>query len=457
LELRASRKVFRLKLFRIERFMDNKPVFTSLILLGVICLLSGCAVLRSAAQILTIAGIEQDVAESRTGQREEAGTNVNSPPASANPNTTAGPLLELLRYIPDDPAHRQFLSFGDAAAWHSAWAMPCVENFEAVQNLPSPRREQWLFALPLQTLPPPVLGTQYLAVEEMGDMYGFSMYDAERYLDAGQPPDNFAVIDISADQEQIVATLRAFGYLCTADDQGYLCSIGEDYEADLQSPSLVGRLGGLNRIAVLDGRLIIGKATSLITNALASDAGDKRSLADDPFYQAASHALAHPTMVENGALVGVLLNGMPFFEDPLVMLDRGNSAIQEQLARYAAEPLPSFALAAFATYRGSGASYLTVALVFPIGVNAEAAAATLAERLQTYVSPVTGVPLDGDWAYEDASAVEAAGLPVALVTMRVDDPEEEADESWHIFSWANLIFRRDVHFLMNGPPDVERE
>jgi hypothetical protein len=335
--------------------------------------------------------------------------------------------------------------------------VPRVESFEAVQNLPSPQREQWLFALPLQTLPPAVLGAQYLAVEEMGDLYGFSLFDAERYLDAGQPPDNFAVVEISADQAQIVTALTAFGYLCTADDHANLCSIGEDYHTDLQSPSLVGRLGGLNRIAILDGRLIIGRATAIITGALATYAGENRSLADDPFYQAAATALADPALAENGALVGVLLNGMPFFDDPLVMLDQDNIAIQEQLARYAAEPLPPYALAAFATYRGAAASYLTVALVFPIGVDAQTAGSVLAARMQTYVSPVTQRSLEDQWTFQRTDAVEAAGLPVALITMRVDDPEGEANESWRILSWADLVFRRDVLFLTNGLPGVDRE
>jgi hypothetical protein len=439
--------------------MYNKPLFTSLALLGILCLLSGCAAMRTTAMLLTMAGTEQEVAPNPPG------SGVNQLPTSTEPHTADSPLLDLLRYVPDDPAHRQSLTFGDAAAWHIAWAVPRVESFEAVQSLPSPQREQWLFALPLQTLPPAVLGAQYLAVEEMGGLYGFSLFGAERYLDAGQPPDNFAVIEISAEQEQIITALTAFGYLCTAGDHANLCSIGEDYHTDLQSPSLVGRLGGLNRIAVLDGRLIIGRATALITGALATYAGENRSLADDPFYQAAATALTdhevgakrHPALAENGALVGVLLNGMPFFDDPLVMLDQDNIAIQEQLALYAAEPLPPYALAAFATYRGAEASYLTLALVFPNGVDATGAATILAERMQTYVSPVTGSPLNERWTYQDAVGVEAAGLPVALVTMRVDDRKEGAHDIGRIFSWADLLFRRDVLFLTNGLPGVDRE
>jgi hypothetical protein len=148
---------------------------------------------------------------------------------------------------------------------------------------------------------------------------------------------------------------------------------------------------------------------------------------------------------------------MPFFDDPLVMLDQDNHAIQEQLARYASKPLPPFALAAFATYRGAEASYLTLALVFPNGVDATGAADILAERMQTYVSPVTGSPLNERWTYQDAVGVEAAGLPVAIVTMRVDDREEDANGAGRIFSWADLVFRRDTLFLSNGLPGADSQ
>jgi hypothetical protein len=366
-------------------------------------------------------------------------------------------LLDLLRYIPDTPAHRQSLTFGDAAAWHEAWGMPRVDSFDAVQALPPLQRQQWLFGLSSQTLPPQVLGTQYLAVEEMDDSYGFSLFDAERYLETGQPPDNLTVVDITADKEHIVTALTGAGYTCTPDNRQYLCSIREDNQADLQSPSPIGRLGELNRIAVLDGRLLIGRATDLITKALATYADDNRSLADDPFYQAAATALVDPATASNGALVGAILFGLPLLDDPVVMLDQDNTVIQEQLARYAAEPLPPCALAAFATYHGAEASYLTVALVFPIGVDAQAAAATLAGRMQTYVSPVTGRSLEEQWAFQRANAVEAAGLPVALVTMRVADPEEEAGGNWRIFNWAELVFRRDLLFLTTGLSLVEDE
>jgi hypothetical protein len=53
---------------------------------------------------------------------------------------------------------------------------------------------------------------------------------------------------------------------------------------------------------------------------------------------------------------------------------------------------------------------------------------------------------------ESAIAVEAERLPVALVTLRADDPpptpEDEPIVNTFVFSWWQLVTMRDTGFLM---------
>jgi len=89
------------------------------------------------------------------------------------------------------------------------------------------------------------------------------------------------------------------------------------------------------------------------------------------------------------------------------------------------------------------------------GADADAAADVLAGRLRDY-------PLYGSEAskltdyvtFEQAAGTSAAGLPVALTVLCVDDPsvsEETGRLEAPTFFWLRLVAREDLLFLLTEP------
>jgi hypothetical protein len=119
--------------------------------------------------------------------------------------------------------------------------------------------------------------------------------------------------------------------------------------------------------------------------------------------------------------------------------------------------LPLYTMVAFGTRHShdAGATFLILALVFPPGTDAQAAADAVGARLRDYVSVRYQTTLEDRWTFDRAISAEVDGLPVALVVMRAADPpptpEEEPLARAGVFSWIDLIFARDVGFLAPGP------
>lgn len=400
--------------------------------------LSGCRLVQPTARTLQLL----------TAVQVDVHASVQPQPATA----ATTPLLRLLGYVPNEPAYRDYLIFGNVAAWYAATNMERVEGVDAWQALDQPQRDQWAFDLPIQTLPPESLGIRYLLVEDMRAFYGFSFFDAERFVEAGMPPGNFTVVETSADPAQIDKALLATGYKTTSIANGTLYSIREDNAIDLRSPTKVGQLGQLNRIALLDHTLVIGRATALVNQVVATAQGRGANLADDPIYHALAKALAAPALMPFGQVVGVILIGQPLADDPLVMLDQGNEAALAQLDAYAQAPLQPYLALGFATQRLGDATYLTLAVVFPSTVDGASTAALLGERLSTYISVATDRPLQERWSLAETTTVEAAGLSVALVTMQVAPADVSGTVRTRPLAWSELIFQRDLLFLLVGEP-----
>lgn len=375
--------------------------------------------------------------------------------------TPENPLLRMLSFVPDTPENRQYLSYGDLAAWHQSWDVPRLDNLDDLEALPRDLRAYWMIVMPSQTIPPQVMGLQYVRTDDMRNVYGFDVFNVDRYLSAGQPPDMISVVEYSFPDEQIADALVGTGYesQSLADDVT-LYSILDDYEIDVARetiPTRVGQLGDLNRIALLDGQMLIAKATPNIEAALSANQGAISSLADDPAYVAAVTALDDPALGDMGQLVGVILVDGLQLSDPLqyVLLNFSPEEVTRFLEEVAGEPsLPFYYVAAFGTQHSPGATHLVLALVFPEGVDAKEAANVLAERIQNYESLVTQQTLEDRWTFELATGTKVNDLPVALISMRVDDPppspegEELANAS--VFAWNRMILARDTAFLIAG-------
>lgn len=368
---------------------------------------------------------------------------------------------EFLRFVPDRPDYRQYLTFGDAAAWHASWGVPRVDNLEQLDALDREQRAYWLYIMSRQTTPPGYL-VNYLLGEDQRGFYGFDLFNLDRYLIAGQPPNEITVAGFSFDAEQIAGALAGSGYQAEKLKTGRtLYSIGDDYRYDLNFPTKTGRMGDLNRIALLDDKMVIAKATELVTASLAAYNDQIPSLAEDPEYVALLQALADPALAGTGQLMGAIV--MDDLEisarDYAMTLLRGKTAqqVDEKLAELSQGPqLPAYSLVAFVTHHTEGATYLILAVLFPKGADAQAAADLLADRLRDYVSFRFNRPLSEVWAergarVEKAVAVEAGGLPVALVLIRAEDPPptppDQAQVNAAIAWWVDLVIARDYGFL----------
>lgn len=374
-------------------------------------------------------------------------------------DTVDNPLLRMLRFVPDTPENREYVTYGDAAAWYSSWDVPRIDSIAEIDGLERDPRAYWLNILPRQTTPPDALGLQFMMLDEMRGAYGFDLFNVDRYLQAGLPPDLVSVIEYSFPDSQIVDALIASGYSVeTLNDEAALYSILDDYQLDVSMEMVktrVGQLGNLNRIALLEGQMVIAKATANVTNAFAAHEGDIPSLADDPGYIAATSALLDSALGDMGELVGVIwVDGLQL-ADPLAYAEFGASQevvdqIREELIT-ADSALPPYDLVAFGTRHSPGATHLILAVVFPVDTDAKAAANVLAERMENYTSLVTNQPMTDRWDLEMATGTKVNGLPVALVSMRVDDPAPTPDgqelPNAAVFTWSQMVWSRDTLFL----------
>ena len=188
-----------------------------------------------------------------------------APVAIVDEPAAVAPLLDLLSFVPDTPENRSMVTFGDVDAWYAATGNARIGSLDEIDTLSDAQREAMLFILPTQTLPPDALGLQYLRTGDLRERLGFNYFDAAQMLQAGQPPDLITALNVNADPAAIGAVLGTAGYTATEASGATLYSLRDDYEIDMQDSSPVGRLGALNRVAVIDERA--DPATVLIARA----------------------------------------------------------------------------------------------------------------------------------------------------------------------------------------------
>jgi hypothetical protein len=191
-----------------------------------------------------------------------------APHTASQAKTVADPVLRPLRFVPDTSNTRGWLAYGDLAAWHTSWDVPRIDNVAELDGLENDPRIYWMFIMPRQTQPPDSLGVQYLMQGDYRPAFGFDLFNLDRFLQAGYPPDAITAAEGSFEAAQIEDALAASGYTAQPlETGGTLYSIREDYEMDPASDlPMPGRLGALNRIALLEGgKLLIARATGVVT------------------------------------------------------------------------------------------------------------------------------------------------------------------------------------------------
>ena len=380
-------------------------------------------------------------AEATSGEANVASSHGATDVTIAKPVTSSSnALLQMLQSVPNRVEYRRYLTYGNPAAWHTVTGISRIAEVGELDLLPEKEKDALLFGMIPQTMPPGTLGSEYVISEPQSDYFGFNLFTLDRWLEAGQPPDQINVAEFSFDASSIADALTAVGYESTPlDDSSTLYSIRDDYEIDLDAPLRTGMLGELNRIILGDGQMIIGRATEIVEEAHSAILGIQPSLADDPIVRAVAESLGNPML--EGEMVGMIIIDNPVF-DPVAALglDFSQEAIDELRASLGEASLPLFLLPAFATNRTQDETFLNLAVVFPQGTDIEGATETLAARLTAYTSLRTKQTLEDQWTFVQATSVEANGFPVVLVTM-------QANDSGNPISWASMIFSRDLAFL----------
>jgi hypothetical protein len=389
---------------------------------------------------------------------------VSTAPLTAQETTpessaASNPLLDMLRFIPDTADYRQFITYGDQAAWYRGWGFQPIPDRDTLLSMDNsaPVYNAWTLVMGRQTTPPEFLGYQYTRAEDMRSFYGFDLFHVDRYLQAGIPPGWISVVDFSFDPAQIASALTASGYSASALESGAkLYSLHGDNEVSLGgSLPHVGQLGGLNRIALLGQQMVIARATAVAQNALQAHSGATPSLAENPAYIAGIQSLADPSLAQTGELVGaILVDGLMFTKDQLCPPDA-----QPCDVAFPDAPLPAFDLAVFATLHTPGKTSLVLALVFPETTDATGAAAALAQRIKSYQSfrfqrPLLDVLHERGGDFDLAVDTKVNERPVALVVLHDDDPSLKTDSSGviqsSVFDWFDFIATRDVMYLVPG-------
>ena len=374
-----------------------------------------------------------------------AGRPVNPPPGSATVARFTSevaahvPLVDLLALVPDTEANRSWFSYGDVEGWHGATVVPRLSSLDDLDTFSEEENSAWLYDMPRQTAPPAALGISYLMLDDMRPAYGFSFLDAAQMIEAGRPPETLTVVSLNVPSAQVANALAESGYARTELAGATLFSSGDDYAIDLASPTNVGRLGTLNRVAIVESdvpgtQLLIARATAPITQAVAASAGEIRSLADDRIYSTLADAV-EGGLILTGTLVGlIVLDGVQQVEVNAAF----TSPDADVLARYAADPLPPYRLRAFATTRDGVDTFLTVLIAMGTTGDPQESAAILGDRLADYVSIVDEQPLGDEWELVMTGSFESTAR-LAYATVKLNHGSS--------ISWIDLIARRDLLFL----------
>jgi len=266
------------------------------------------------------------------------------------------------------------------------------------------------------------------------DAFGYDVFQVDREISAGQPPDSLSRMEGIFDAGAIIADLQTGGYTPTSQDGVPYYTVRGDGELNLSDPRGRLALGRLNRVAVTTERITAAPTTPLIAAAL--DAEMKRTAALDG--SATLRALA--------TVLGTVTS--------MATMSPGASAVVEAV-------IPPEQLAA--TARGWGALHpaelnaigytdagnfqrtMHVALVYTTPSDAAADAPELVKRLQGYRlrSQQTLLPTYATAVTSRTATVGSKGVLVADVALARDPARGRF--------WIEMYLNRDTLFLVPEP------
>ena len=318
------------------------------------------------------------------------------------------------------------------------------------------RTRQWSWDMGAMDLPR-AAGAGY--AREWHRELGYDQFSVERALGAGQPPDDYGVIELAVDTAVVGENLLGHQYEREPAPHGYNGTLYRkhgDHQQSIQDP--IGRmaLSSMNRVAIGPGILLAGRATDRVDAALAAHTGTVPSLATVPAVAQVVAAVEAPDLLPGTTLVSSSLLGIgwaPIGVDPGQIVF--NAASPEE-ARRAAEAaireaealplLPPYLLYALAYHRGAEQSerFQTFTLLYPDETVARAAGAALTARIAAYRSARNGEPMLGTDVVEQLEPVVRSGAGGATVTARLRLSPD------HRNLFYQRLFNRDLGFLAPG-------
>jgi hypothetical protein len=271
-----------------------------------------------------------------------------------------------------------------------------------------------------------VFNLQYLSrIADFDAEVGWSLVDADAYVEATSLPERFAVIAGDFDESPLADDLTDLG------DGVYSAGDGEDFSSDPSMISAARPIGAPIRLAYEDGLVAASPSTPAIEAWLS---GDGATLADDERLTAVAAALD-----DAGAVSAVLVSGGSFAAGGVNVPPDAIAELDEVLP---ADPFQAVGIGWSISDEASGegdeatpTATVTVAYRFATEAAAEASLAAF-EAQQDSVSVITGQPLSELVTLQSA---EQSGQ-VAVVTLGVVG--ERAPNVVY-----QMLIRRDLPFL----------
>ncbi|HEX5505552.1 MAG TPA: hypothetical protein VFW96_23235 [Thermomicrobiales bacterium] len=354
-----------------------------------------------------------------------------SPAARATPGaapTALGQLLATVPLIPELPGQNG-IWFVDDARQKRNYGFAGVTTFQAFQALPADRQQR--FNTVVGGLPhTDTAGLQYAYKANWDKALGFSFWQVEQEISAGDPPNVWSRLAGAFDRAAIERALTGDGYRPVSfQGQTYL-SHYDDFA--VHPDDRIGKLtlSRFNRVYLQDRALETAAATATIEAGIAAATGGHPTFAGDPDYAALADAL--------GPVVGaVLLKGDLLYRQAAPS-PRGTPATP---ASPAGQPrLHPYRLVGLALLDDGKTQTALLALLYPDAAAAGADAPVLHRRVNDYQLHATRQPLRDRLAPGDPRVVPAGGRAVLVQPFGVADAANQN-------LLVEMLSRRDLAFL----------
>lgn len=289
--------------------------------------------------------------------------------------------------------------------------------------------------------------------------FGYDYFSIERALGRGQPPDDYGVIELTTDTATIGEKLIAAGYEQEPAPNGFAGTLYRklgDYEQRFSDPTSRIALSNMNRLVLGNGVLVAGRATDVVSDAVAAHVGAMPSAMTVPQIAQVVGAVEDENLVPGTTLISSSVLGLKWAPTGGVPADMLIQAQSPEEARRAVEAsmqaanavplLPPYILFALAYHRGADQSerFQTITLLYPDESVARAAGAALTARIAAYRGVGDGKPILGEEVAEQLEPIVRAGEGGATVTARLRLSPD------HPNRFYQRLYRRDLGFLAPG-------